>query len=58
LHDVLIALSIMALLGRELTLPLVAALLTIAGYSINDKIVVFDASARARACAKRGVSTR
>jgi len=42
LHDVLIALSIMALLGRELTLPLVGALLTIAGYSINDKIVVFD----------------
>jgi SecD/SecF fusion protein len=42
LHDVLIALSVMALLGRELTLPLVGALLTIAGYSINDKIVVFD----------------
>jgi SecD/SecF fusion protein len=42
LHDVLIALSIMAMLGRELTLPLVGALLTIAGYSINDKIVVFD----------------
>jgi len=42
LHDVLIALSIMAILGRELTLPLVGALLTIAGYSINDKIVVFD----------------
>jgi len=42
LHDVLIALGIMALLGRELTLPLVGALLTIAGYSINDKIVVFD----------------
>jgi SecD/SecF fusion protein len=42
LHDVLIALAIMALLGRELTLPLVGALLTIAGYSINDKIVVFD----------------
>jgi SecD/SecF fusion protein len=42
LHDVLIALCIMALLGRELTLPLVGALLTIAGYSINDKIVVFD----------------
>jgi SecD/SecF fusion protein len=42
LHDVLIALSIMALLGSELTLPLVGALLTIAGYSINDKIVVFD----------------
>jgi SecD/SecF fusion protein len=42
LHDVLIALSVMAVLGRELTLPLVGALLTIAGYSINDKIVVFD----------------
>jgi SecD/SecF fusion protein len=42
LHDVLIALSVMAALGRELTLPLVGALLTIAGYSINDKIVVFD----------------
>jgi SecD/SecF fusion protein len=42
LHDVLIALGIMALLGRELTLPLVGAFLTIAGYSINDKIVVFD----------------
>jgi len=42
LHDVLIALSIMAVMGRELTLPLVGAFLTIAGYSINDKIVVFD----------------
>jgi SecD/SecF fusion protein len=42
LHDVLIALSVMAMLGSELTLPLVGALLTIAGYSINDKIVVFD----------------
>jgi SecD/SecF fusion protein len=39
---VLIALAVMAVLGRELTLPLVGALLTIAGYSINDKIVVFD----------------
>jgi SecD/SecF fusion protein len=42
LHDVLIAISFMAMLGSELTLPLVAAFLTIAGYSINDKIVVFD----------------
>ncbi len=42
LHDVLIALSIMAMMGSELTLPLVGAFLTIAGYSINDKIVVFD----------------
>jgi SecD/SecF fusion protein len=42
LHDVLIALSFMAIFNRELTLTLVGAFLTIAGYSINDKIVVFD----------------
>lgn len=42
LHDVLVALSIMAIFDRELTLTLVGAFLTIAGYSINDKIVVFD----------------
>lgn len=42
LHDVLIALGFMAILDRELTLTLVGAFLTIAGYSINDKIVVFD----------------
>ncbi|MEZ0297161.1 MAG: protein translocase subunit SecD [Candidatus Methylacidiphilales bacterium] len=42
IHDVLIALSFMAILGRELNLTLVGAFLTIAGYSINDKIVVFD----------------
>lgn len=42
LHDVLIALGCMAIFDRELTLTLVGAFLTIAGYSINDKIVVFD----------------
>ncbi|PTX99920.1 protein translocase subunit SecDF [Verrucomicrobia bacterium LW23] len=42
IHDVLIALSFMAILNRELNLTLVGAFLTIAGYSINDKIVVFD----------------
>lgn len=41
-HDVLLVLSVMALLGKELTLLEVAALLAIAGYSINDKIVIFD----------------
>jgi SecD/SecF fusion protein len=54
LHDVLIALSIMALLGRELTLPLVGALLTIAGYSINDKIVVFDRIREGAALREKG----
>jgi SecD/SecF fusion protein len=41
-HDLIITLGIFALSGRELSLILVAAVLTIAGYSINDKIVVFD----------------
>ncbi len=41
-HDLVITLGIFALSGRELSLIMVAAILTIAGYSINDKIVVFD----------------
>jgi SecD/SecF fusion protein len=42
LHDVLITLGIYSLLGRELSLPIIAAILTIIGYSLNDTIVVFD----------------
>src|SRR5436309_1077802 len=42
LHDVLITVGMFALLGRELTLTMVGAVLTIAGYSINDTIVVYD----------------
>ena len=42
LHDVIISLGIFILMGRELSLPVVAALLTIIGYSINDTIVIFD----------------
>ncbi len=41
-HDLIIVLGFFALSGRELSLIMVAAFLTIAGYSINDKIVVFD----------------
>jgi preprotein translocase SecF subunit len=41
-HDVLVTLTVLSLLNREITMPVVAALLTIAGYSINDSIVVFD----------------
>ena len=41
-HDILITLGIVVLAGKELSLPLVGAFLTIAGYSINDTIVVFD----------------
>ncbi len=42
LHDVIIALGVFSLSGKEFTLPIVAAVLTIIGYSLNDTIVVFD----------------
>jgi len=41
-HDVFIALGALSITNREVTLTVVAALLTIAGFSINDTIVVFD----------------
>ncbi|MBM3316314.1 MAG: protein translocase subunit SecF [Candidatus Eisenbacteria bacterium] len=41
-HDVLITLGILSLLNREITMTVVAALLTIVGFSINDTIVVYD----------------
>ena len=41
-HDVIICLGILMLLGVEFSLIHVGAILTIAGYSINDTIVVFD----------------
>ena len=42
LHDVLISAGILSLTGREFSVPVIAALLTVVGYSINDTIVVFD----------------
>lgn len=42
IHDVTITIGVFALLGRELSLVTVGAVLTIAGYSVNDTIVVFD----------------
>jgi len=42
LHDVTIVLGLFSLTGKEFTLPVVAALLTVIGYSLNDTIVVFD----------------
>jgi len=42
IHDVVITLGIFSLIGGELSLVMVGAILTIAGYSINDTIVVFD----------------
>jgi preprotein translocase subunit SecF len=42
LHDVVAIVGVFALLGYEFNLTTVAALLTTAGYSINDSVVVFD----------------
>src|SRR5438876_9362488 len=41
-HDVLITLVIFSLLNKEITLTVIAALLTLVGYSMNDTMVVFD----------------
>ncbi len=42
LHDVIITFGILNFLGLTVNLPVIAALLTLAGYSINDTIVVYD----------------
>jgi len=42
LHDVLVALGLMAVTGRQIDLLSITAFLTIAGYSINDTIVIYD----------------
>lgn len=41
-HDVLVTVGIFSLMGKEISLTVVAALLTLVGYSINDTIVIFD----------------
>ncbi len=42
LHDVAITVGIFSIFDKEFTLPIIAALLTIIGYSLNDTIIVFD----------------
>jgi preprotein translocase subunit SecF len=42
IHDVMITVGIFSIFGKEFTLPVIAALLTIIGYSLNDTIIVFD----------------
>ena len=41
-HDILVTLAFLAFFGYDLSLNVVAALLTITGYSVNDTIVIFD----------------
>jgi len=42
LHDVLITVGILSLIGEQITMNVVAGLLTIIGFSLNDTIVIFD----------------
>ena len=42
IHDVLITLSFLTFFGYELSLNVVAAILTLVGYGVNDQIVIFD----------------
>ena len=41
-HDTLIALGALAITGRDIELPTIAALLTLVGYSVNDTVIIFD----------------
>ncbi len=42
IHDVFLTIGFLTILGKEISLTVIAALLTLAGYSINDTIVIFD----------------
>jgi preprotein translocase subunit SecF len=42
IHDIIITVGIFSIFDKEFTLPIIAALLTIIGYSLNDTIIVFD----------------
>ncbi|HRR95170.1 MAG TPA: protein translocase subunit SecF [Candidatus Ratteibacteria bacterium] len=41
-HDLLFVISILAIAGKQIDSTIIAALLTIAGYSVNDTVVIFD----------------
>ena len=53
-HDVLITLGLFSLFDKEISLNVVAALLTLVGYSMNDTIVVFDRIRETLKQARRG----
>ncbi len=53
-HDVLITIGLFSLFDKEITLSVIAALLTLVGYSMNDTIVVFDRVRENLPSSKRG----
>lgn len=42
LHDVLVTLGFFSIFGKDIDLPIIAAFLTIIGYSLNDTIIIYD----------------
>lgn len=54
IHDIIITLGAVTILDKEFTLAIVAAFLTVIGYSVNDTIVIFD---RIRENLKKGASS-
>ena len=56
LHDTVITIGAFSVFDKEFTLPVIAALLTVIGYSLNDTIVVFD-RIRENLKLKRGMDT-
>lgn len=56
IHDVIVTLGLFALTDREIDLNIIAALLTLIGYSMNDKIVVFDRVRENMQGKRRGLS--
>ncbi|ODS53569.1 MAG: protein-export membrane protein SecF [Acidobacteria bacterium SCN 69-37] len=57
-HDILVTLAFLTWFGYDLSLNVVAAILTIAGYSVNDTVVVFDRVRETQRLAKRdGLAT-
>ncbi len=55
-HDTVVTLGAFSIFDKELTLPVIAAILTVIGYSLNDTIVVFD-RIRENIKMKRGMKT-
>jgi preprotein translocase subunit SecF len=55
-HDLLVCLGALSLANREFSLPVLAALLTIIGYSVNDTIVAYDRLRENRGKSQRGLT--
>ncbi|HXH83066.1 MAG TPA: protein translocase subunit SecF [Candidatus Tectomicrobia bacterium] len=54
-HDVLVSIGALSLTDREFSLPVLAAILTIIGYSVNDTIVAYDRLRENRGRGMRGI---